>query len=53
MLIILPSYFLAFNKVRLIFAHIYIDKSATAESVEPAVKELSNILDTYTSETEE
>ncbi len=53
MLIILPSYFLAFNKIRLKFAHIYIDESATAESVEPAVKELTNILDAYNTETED
>lgn len=50
LLIILPSYFLAFNTIRLRFAHIYIDKSATRESVEPAVKELTNILDSYHTE---
>ncbi len=52
LLVILPAYFVAFNTIRLKFAHIYIDKSATRESVEPAVKELTNILDSYNSETE-
>ncbi len=49
MLIFLPAYFLAFNKIRLLYAHIYFDKSSTRESVEPAVKELTNILDSYDS----
>ncbi len=47
LLVILPAYFLSFNTIRLKYAHIYLDKSATRESVEPAVKELDNILDSY------
>lgn len=53
LLIILPSYFMAFNSIRLRFSHIYIDKSATRESVEPAVKELHNILDSYQTDVED
>ncbi|RKX26570.1 MAG: AcrB/AcrD/AcrF family protein [Candidatus Zixiibacteriota bacterium] len=45
LLIILPSTFLAFNTVRVRYARMFSDGPVTAESVEPAVKELSVIID--------
>ncbi len=47
LLIILPSAFLAFNSVRVRFAGIFSDGPVTAESVEPAVKELTVTIDGF------
>jgi multidrug efflux pump subunit AcrB len=41
LLIILPASFFAFNSIRVRFARIFLDRTATPESVEPAVKQLT------------
>ena len=43
LLIILPASFLAFNTVRVKFARLFTDVSASPESVEPSVRELQTI----------
>ncbi len=48
LLIILPSAFMAFNSVRVRFARLFSDKPVSAESVEPAVKELMVMIDSST-----
>lgn len=48
LLIVLPSAFLAFNSVRMRYARIFSDEPITAESVEPAVKELALMIDNPT-----
>jgi multidrug efflux pump subunit AcrB len=48
LLIILPSSFLAFNRIRVIWSELVLKKTETAESVEPAVRELKQMDVQYT-----
>jgi multidrug efflux pump subunit AcrB len=45
LLIILPSFFLAFNTVRVRYARLFTKEPVTRESVEPAVRELRHAID--------